>query len=118
MDTAVLGARPRILNFAIPDQNSLYAAYMPFIKNGGIFITISRRYALGDDIFLVLKLLNEQQNWPIAGKVVWLTPPGAEGNRAVGIGIQFSDLDKGVARHKIETFLAGMLEADRPTLTM
>jgi len=118
MDFATPGARPRILNYAIPDKNALYAAYMPFIKNGGLFITLSRRYELGDDIFLVLKLLDDPQSLPIAGKVIWVTPPGAEGNRAVGIGIQFGDQDKGGARRKIETYLAGMLESDRPTLTM
>jgi type IV pilus assembly protein PilZ len=55
---------------------------------------------------------------PIAGKVVWITPPGAEGNHAVGIGIQFGPQDKGAARRTIETLLAGLLGSDRPTLTM
>ena len=118
MEASAMGARPRILNFAIRDKAALYAAYMPFIQNGGIFITNSRRYELGDDIFLVLRLLDDPESLPIAGKVVWVTPPGAEGNRAIGIGIQFGDQDKGAARAKIETYLAGMLELDRPTHTM
>lgn len=118
MDIASAASRPRILNFAFTDKASLYAAYMPFIQNGGIFIANSRRYELGDDIFLVLKLLDDPESLPIAGKVVWVTPPGAEGGRIVGIGIQFGTQDKGAARRKIETLLAGMLESDRPTLTM
>jgi type IV pilus assembly protein PilZ len=62
--------------------------------------------------------MDETENIPAVGKVVWITPVGAEGNRAVGVGIQFSDLDKGDARRKIEEYLAGGLEADRPTHTM
>jgi type IV pilus assembly protein PilZ len=49
--------------------------------------------------------------------VVWITPKGAQGNRAAGIGVQFSDPDNTVQR-KIETYLAGSLESDRITYTM
>ncbi|HVQ34125.1 MAG TPA: pilus assembly protein PilZ, partial [Lysobacter sp.] len=46
-------------------------------------------------------------------------PPGAQGNRAAGIGVQFADSAEGEAvRHKIETILAGTLTADKPTHTM
>jgi type IV pilus assembly protein PilZ len=55
---------------------------------------------------------------PVAGKVVWVTPPGTEGNRAIGVGVQFSDQDKGAARRKIEGYLVGVLSSDRPTHTM
>ena len=55
---------------------------------------------------------------PIPGKVVWITPQGAAGNRKAGIGVQFSDQDGGNARNKIETYLAGALDADRPTHTI
>jgi type IV pilus assembly protein PilZ len=47
-----------------------------------------------------------------------VTPIGAEGNRQVGVGIQFTDQDKGDARRKIEELLASDLDADRPTHTM
>jgi type IV pilus assembly protein PilZ len=62
--------------------------------------------------------MDEQERIPVAGRVVWVTPSGAEGNRAVGVGIQFSGQDQGVARRKIEDHLAGMLSSDRPTHTM
>jgi type IV pilus assembly protein PilZ len=48
---------------------------------------------------------------------VWITPAGAQGNRAAGVGIQFSDED-GVARTKIEAILGGVLKSSRPTHTM
>ena len=98
--------------------NRYYASFMPFIKNGGLFIPTTKHYQLGDEIFLLLQLMDEPDRIPVAGKVVWVTPPGAEGNRAVGVGVQFSDQDKGVARRKIEAYLVGLIDSDRPTHTM
>ncbi|MBB1091983.1 PilZ domain-containing protein [Rhodopseudomonas palustris] len=110
--------RQRILSFAIRDKHALYAAYMSFVKNGGLFIPTNKRYELGDELFLLLQLMEETDRIPVSGKIIWITPAGAEGNRAVGVGIQFSDQDKGVARRKIEQYLAGALDSDRPTHSM
>jgi type IV pilus assembly protein PilZ len=110
--------RHRILSFVIKDKQTLYASYMPFIANGGLFIPTIRQYELGEELFLLLQLLDEPDRIPVVGKVVWVTPAGAEGNRQVGIGIQFSDQDKGEVRRKIENYLAGTVETDRPTHTM
>ncbi|WP_043753008.1 PilZ domain-containing protein [Imhoffiella purpurea] len=113
-----LGGQQRILSFAIKDKSALYASFMPFIKNGGLFIPTTKKYQLGDEIFLLLQLMEEADRIPVAGKVVWITPAGAEGNRSIGVGVQFSDQDKGAARRKIEDYLAGMQSSDRPTHTM
>ena len=49
----------------------------------------------------------------------WVTPTGAQGNRAAGIGVQFADTADGEAvKGKIETILAGTLNAEQPTQTM
>jgi type IV pilus assembly protein PilZ len=114
------GTAPRqgILSLTIKDKSALYAAYMPFITGGGLFIPTKKNYKLGDEVFMLLTLMDEPEKIPVAGKIVWITPIGAQGNRAAGIGVQFSDQDEGAARNKIETYLAGALEADRPTHTM
>ena len=91
---------------------------MPFVRNGGLFIPTTKRYELGDDVFMLLSLMDEPERIPVAGKVVWITPQRAEGNRAAGVGVQFSEQDGGLARTKIEGFLAGALESERPTHTM
>ncbi|MBS3965435.1 MAG: PilZ domain-containing protein [Methylomonas sp.] len=111
-------SRQGILSLSIKDKGALYAAYMPFIKNGGLFIPTKRDYEMGEEVFMLLNLMEETERLPIAGKIIWKTPQGAEGYRAPGIGVQFNDQDGGVARNKIETYLAGTLEADRPTHTM
>lgn len=111
------GARNGILSLTIKDKAVLYAAYMPYVKNGGLFIPTSKTYRLGDEVFMLLNLMDEAEKIPVAGKVVWLTPRGAQGNRAAGIGVQFNDQDN-TATNKIETYLAGSLDSDRPTHTM
>jgi type IV pilus assembly protein PilZ len=67
---------------------------------------------------MLLNLMDETERLPIAGKIIWITPRGSEGYRAVGVGVQFSDQDNGTSRNKIETYLAGSLENDRSTHTM
>ncbi len=111
------GARNAILSLAIKDKAVLYANYMPFVKHGGLFIPTKKDYQLGDEVFMLLNLMEEVEKIPVAGKVVWITPKGAQGNRAAGIGVQFSEQDE-TARTKIETYLAGSLSSDRPTHTM
>lgn len=111
------GARNGILSLTIKDKAVLYAAYMPFVKNGGMFIPTNKSYKLGDEVFMLLSLMDEAEKIPVAGKVVWVTPKGAQGNRAAGIGVQFSDQDN-TAINKIENYLAGMLNSDKPTHTM
>ncbi|NOY66459.1 MAG: pilus assembly protein PilZ [Gammaproteobacteria bacterium] len=113
-----LGGRQGILSLTIKDKSALYAAYMPFVKNGGLFIPTKKEYKLGDEVFMLLTLMDETEKLPVAGIIVWVTPAGAQSNRAPGIGVQFSDQDGGAAKNKIETYLAGALEAERPTHTM
>lgn len=111
-------SRQGILSLSIKDKNALYAAYMPFITNGGLFIPTNREYEMGQEVFMLLNLMEETERLPIAGKIIWKTPAGSEGYRTTGIGVQFSDQDGGMARNKIETYLAGALESDRATHTM
>ncbi len=106
-----------ILSLTIKDKALLYSAYMPFIKGGGLFIATSKAYNVGDDVFLLLNLMDEPDKIPVAGKIVWVTPKRAQGNRKAGIGIQLPQDDNTLIK-KIESYLAGSLESDRPTHTL
>ncbi len=108
--------RGELLNIKFEDRDSLYLAYMPFIKNGGVFVQTSNLYNIGDEIFLVMILPDETEKTPTACRVVWLTPKGAQNNKKPGMGVQFCD--KGIARSKIENILAGALNSEHPTYTM
>ncbi|MGN6227928.1 PilZ domain-containing protein [Dyella sp. KULCS107] len=112
-------ARQGIISLKIKDIPSLYSAYMPFLKNGGLFAATTQRYALGDEVVLLISLIDESERMSVAGKVVWISPVGAQGNRPAGIGVHFNESGDGeVARQRIENLLAGMTASDRPTSTM
>ena len=106
-----------VLALTIQDKSALYGAYMSFLRNGGLFVPTARTYRLGDEVFLLLTLMDEPEKLPVAGRVVWITPEGAQGNRQTGIGIEFSDEDATITA-KIETHLAGSLTSDRVTHTL
>lgn len=110
-------SRQGILSLTIKDKAVLYSAYMPFLQNGGLFVPTNKSYRIGDEVFMLLTLMDEPEKIPIAGTVVWVTPRGAQGNRTAGIGVQFSEQDA-AANAKIENHLAGTLNSDRPTHTM
>lgn len=110
-------SRQGILSLTIKDKAVLYSAYMPFVKNGGLFVPTNRSYDIGDEVFMLLTLMDEPEKIPVAGRVVWVTPRGAQGNRTAGIGVQFSEQDA-AANAKIEAHLAGNLKSEKPTHTM
>lgn len=106
-----------ILSLTIRDKAVLYAAYMPFIQYGGLFIPTNKHYQIGNEVFMLLKLMEEPEKLPVAGKVVWVTPPRAQGARVRGIGVQFSDPDAAV-KTRIENILAGQLDSNHATNTL
>ena len=115
----VRGRGSDMLSVTIEDEAVLHAAYMPFVVNGGLFIPTAERYQLGDEVFVLLRLLDEPAGIPLAGKVVWITPEGARGGAAAGVGVQFNDADD-LVRRRIEERLKGLGGAfdARPTYTM
>jgi type IV pilus assembly protein PilZ len=102
----------------LADRSALYAAYMPFVENGGLFIPSDENYALGEEVFVLLRLLDEPDKWPLAGKVIWKNPKGSVGNRTPGIGVQFKGADGERLHARIEALLAGSLDSDKATYTI
>ncbi len=111
-------AKRGILSLSIKDKDALYSAYMPFVSNGGLFIPTSRGYEYGDEVFILVSLMEEEEKIPVAANIVWITPKGPGNYRSSGIGVQFSAEDKGVIRGKIETYLAGAMDRPQATNTM
>lgn len=66
---------------------------MSFLQYGDLCVPTTRPYRLGDEVFLLLTLMDEPEKLPVAGRVVWITPEGPRRNRQAGIGIEFSDGD-------------------------
>lgn len=112
-------AKQGILSLKISDKHELYNAYMSFLKGGGLFVPTTQHYSLGDEVVLLVTLVETKERLSVAGKVAWVTPVGA-GSRTPGIGVHFSGSggDGETARTKIEANLGGLLNAERPTQTM
>ncbi|MCA3132016.1 MAG: PilZ domain-containing protein [Betaproteobacteria bacterium] len=113
-------ARATALVLSIKDLGILHAAYMPFAKNGGIFVPTTKPYRLGDDVYLLISLMNDPNRVPVVGTVAWVTPPGAQMNKLQGMGVQFKAGDEGgrQIRARIETLLGGHGNSARPTHTL
>ena len=107
-----------VLWLDIKEKASLHLAYMPFIDRGGIFIPTSKPYKIGDEIFMLLNLLDDPVKTNLAGKVVWVNPV-AQAGKPQGIGVQFNNDANGLAlKNKIEVLLGGLISSNRPTHTI
>lgn len=100
------------------DEDALYQAFMPFIDNGGLFVRTNQHYPLGTEIALSVRLFNEADIFRVEGRVIWVTPKGAQGNKPAGVGVQFADEDGRLLSAKIETYLAGLLQLSKLTDTL
>ncbi len=109
-----------IIRLDVADQNALYEAYMPFIRNGGLLVPQSELgdhdYELGDEVFLFLHLLFEDQRLPVAAKICWISPRGSQ--HPEGVGVQFLAKDGGKTQARLETLLADRLNSRRPSKTL
>ena len=116
---SISSARQSILPVAIKDEATLYQSYMPFLKGGGLFVPSGKRYNLGDELFLLINLMDDKERLPVTGTVVWITPQGAQGNRVAGIGVQFAESVEGeAARQRIEALLGAKLASEKATFTL
>ena len=117
MKPVVAAARQGIISLKIKDAPSLYNAYMPFLKNGGLFAPTAQHYALGDEVVLLVTLAEETERLSVVGKVVWISPLGAQGNRTAGIGVHFNESgDAEAARQRMSSLLRDSIDDVRAAL--
>jgi type IV pilus assembly protein PilZ len=112
-------SRPSVIQLVFREKGALYAAYMPLLTDGGLFVPTTRDYRLGDDLYLLLTLPHDPQRYPVAGKVVWITPANASGGRTQGVGVRFpSDEKTRSLKQKIEELLGTSVSSAKPTQTI
>lgn len=112
-------SRPSVIQLVFREKGALYAAYIPMLSEGGLFVPTTREYRLGDDIYLLLSLPDDAQRYPVAGKVAWITPANASGGRTQGVGVRFpTDEKTRVLRQRIEELLGTTLQSAKPTQTI
>ena len=94
-------------------------AVIALLAHAGLFVPTSKHYTLGDEVFMLVQLMDDPTRHPVAGRVAWITPPGAQGGKTQGVGVQFADDDAGkVLRGRIEQILGSHLGSSRPTHTV
>jgi len=62
MDSEDAARSSSVLSLTIRDKGSLHTSYMPFVKGGGLFIPTSRQYQMGEEVFMLLTLLDQPEN--------------------------------------------------------
>jgi type IV pilus assembly protein PilZ len=116
---ALTGSRPSVIQLVFREKGALYAAYIPVLTDGGLFVPTTRDYRLGEDIYLLLSLPEDNQRYPVAGKVAWITPPNASGGRTQGVGVRFpADEKTRLLRTRIEELLGTAISSPKPTQTI
>jgi len=116
---AATAMRPSVIQLVFREKGALYAAYMPLLTDGGLFVPTAREYRLGEDIYLLLSLPDDPQRYPVAGKVAWITPSNASGGRTQGVGVRFpADEKTRGLKLKIEELLGTSISSSKPTQTL
>ena len=107
----------RNLSLTVPDKHSLHATYMPFIKNGGIFVPTHERFALHDNVVLQLRLIEEGKRLLIPGRVVWITGGKGQHGTPAGVGLQFTGEQQSRIRQFLEEVMGDLIKqpAQNPT---
>ncbi len=115
----VTANRPSVIQLVFREKGALYAAYIPLLTDGGLFVPTAREYRLGEDIYLLLSLPDDPQRYPVAGKVAWITPSNASGGRTQGVGVRFpADEKTRGLKLKIEELLGTTISSSKPTQTL
>ncbi|MFC3031195.1 PilZ domain-containing protein [Pseudoalteromonas fenneropenaei] len=99
------------------DLDELYRCYMAFLRQGGVFVKTNLRFEMGTAVAVRVTLPDALEEDVASGKVVWITPQGAQNANPPGVGIAFGDGQE-VLNDKIVKLLGTQLNSDKPTYTM
>ena len=118
-NTEAAASRPGVFALVIRSKSALYSAWIPLLRGGGLFLPSNREHRLGEEVIVLLSLLDEPARISLQGHVAWINPAHAAGNRPQGIGIQLADSEAvREFRKRVEGLLAGALQSARPTHTI
>ncbi|MCK5896893.1 MAG: PilZ domain-containing protein [Cocleimonas sp.] len=102
-----------VLPLTIQNKTSLHAAYMPFLKGGGLFVPTYDDYQFGDEVIVVTSIIYLDKKIAIPGKIVWITPKSGVNNQQ-GVGVKFFGPTQVKIKLAIESILGEL--AKKPAL--
>lgn len=109
----------KMITLKIQDRTLLYSSYIKFFKTGGIFVSTKDTFTMGEEVLLVLEIMEHSEKFPLRTHVAWLSAPNSTTIHPKGIGLAFGTDEVGQkAKTVIETNLAGLLDNPRPTYTL
>ena len=115
---ALQATKAGVISLAIKEKATLYSAYMPFVAGGGLFVPTSKHYKMGDEIFMLLSLPDDNDKMNLAGKVIWINPV-AQNGKPQGIDVQFNQNSSSQQlKDKIEMMLGNAIQSGHPTFTI
>lgn len=109
--------RASVISLSYANLDSLYASYIPFFTNGGLFLPMQRDLAFGTPLLITLELMGNAEKFRVRSTVAWITPKNAEHQRPQGVGVHFDAGSQAVRTH-IETLLIGFSGTHQITHTL
>lgn len=106
------------INVKYKSREAVYESYMQMIKGGGLFIPTHRTYELGQEVKMLVTLMDDHKQIPIVGRIVWVTPTGAQAALTAGVGIQFRGENAAEVNKIILSYIADHFNLDRFTETI
>ena len=101
----------------IKNQNELYQHFMPFVKNGGFFVSSKHAFALGDSVQLRLAPYLVDELVVVQGTVIWVSFNGDSSLDIQGVGVQLT-ASEGELVSTIKCLLDDIPQTYKSTLTM
>ena len=98
------------LTYIIKETLEINLSYMPFVRDGGLFVPTQQSYPLGTLVTVDLQLPGKKDVMKIEGKVVWITPKNALHHVLAGVGVQFVGANNKTVRADIEAMLDKTME--------
>ncbi|XXQ68700.1 PilZ domain-containing protein [Neisseriaceae bacterium B1] len=115
------GAPGRMMSLRLESKPIIYSSYMSFVEFGGVFLPTDDKFAMGEEILLVLELVGpgKTEKLFIKTNVCWINANPSASGRPKGIGLAFTNDESGLkAKAIIEAILTGLLQNERPTYTL
>lgn len=100
---------PQRLALTLSDRQEVHNHYLPMILGGGIFVPTSTDLDFNADVLVHVDLLSEKQKATIPGKVVWITPAGAQRGLMKGVGVRFTGEHQPRIQQYFESLIAERL---------
>jgi type IV pilus assembly protein PilZ len=99
------------LSYRFESLSALKNAFMPFVRDCGIFIPTNDVFHLSDMVKVTITLPEDKQTYTFSGEIIWITPKSIHSShRHPGIGVQCSGDEGEACKKAVQTLLIDVKE--------